>query len=243
MRKSISQILKNCGADAKIIKNDSRLSKFKVTDKKLTLEGIVRPNRYSITIKDDSGKVLGSENIQLKNSDDIESRITESLGTLKMLSNVYEDKKLVEEEEEFDDLDVEEEDDTIASNLEDGLDMLYDAIMDVGEQAESLTSLGDEDDAEQQNTILSLAGELYACAMDVQEYIEDLQKEAEEESDSDEDVDESISRNKARKSKYNNKTVINLLSITECMLRGKSDMKDIHKAIKDIKSELIVRGR
>lgn len=241
MRKSISQILKNCGADAKIIKNDSRLSKFKVTDKKLTLEGIVRPNRYSITIKDDSGKVLGSENIQLKNSEDIESRITESLGTLKMLSNVYEDKKLVEEEEEFDDLDVEEEDDTIASNLEDGLDMLYDAIMDVGEQAESLTSLGDEDDAEQQNTILSLAGELYACAMDVQEYIEDLQKEAEEEAE--EDVDESISRSKGRKSKYNTKTVINLLSITECMLRGKSDMKDIHKAIKDIKSELIVRGR
>jgi hypothetical protein len=240
MRKSISQILKNCGADAKIIKNDSRLSKFKVTDKKLTLEGIVRPNRYSITIKDDSGKVLGSENIQLKNSDDIESRITESLGTLKMLSNVYEDKKLVEEEEEeeFDDLEVEEEDDTIASNLEDGLDMLYDAIMDVGEQAESLTSLGDEDDAEQQNTILSLAGELYACAMDVQEYIEDLQKEAEEA-----DVDESISISKGRKSKYNTKTVINLLSITECMLRGKSDMKDIHKAIKDIKSELIVRGR
>ena len=239
MRKSISQILKNSGANAKIIKSESRMSKFKVIDKRLTLEGIVRPNRYSITIKDDSGKVLGNENITLKNSDDIENRIIESLGTLKMLSNVYEDKKLVEEEEDFDDLDVEEEDDTVASNLEDGLDMLYDAIMDVGEQAEALTSLGSEDDAEQQNTILSLAGELYACAMDVQEYIEDLQEEAAEE----EDVDESVSRSKERKSKYNAKTVINLLSITECMLRGKSDMKDIHKAIKDIKSELIVRGR
>lgn len=240
MRKSISQILKNCGADAKIIKNDGRLSKFKVTDKKLTLEGIVRPNRYSMTIKDDSGKVLGSANMALKNSDDIENRIKESLGTLNMISNVYEDKNLTEEEE-FDDVDMEEEDDTIASNLEDGLDMLYDSIMDVGEQAESLTSLGDDEDAEQQNTILSLAGELYACAMDVQEYIEDLQEEEEEEAE--EDVDESVSRNKARKSKYNNKTVINLLSITECMLRDRSDMRDIHKAIKDIKSELIVRGR
>lgn len=242
MRKSISQILKNCGAEAKIIKNDGRLSKFKVTDNKLTLEGIVRPNKYSMTIKDDSGKVLGSANMALKSPDDIENRIMESLGTLNMISNVYEDKNLTEEEE-FDDIDIEEEDDTIASNLEDGLDMLYDAIMDVGEQAESLTSLGDDEDAEQQNTILSLAGELYACAMDVQEYIEDLQEEAEEEAEEDEDVDESVSRNKVRKSKYDNKTVINLLSITECMLRDRSDMKDIHKAIKDIKSELIVRGR
>ena len=99
MRKSISKILKNCGADAKIIKNDGRLSKFKVTDKKLTLEGIVRPNKYSMTIKDDSGKVLGSANMALKSADDIENRIMESLGTLNMISNVYEDKNLTEEEE------------------------------------------------------------------------------------------------------------------------------------------------
>lgn len=238
MTKLIAQVFKSAGVNGKVSK-DTKNPRFKVVQNKLTLEGAVKRNRYVMEIKDNTGKVIDNVSVAIQNGNDVVNRLNESIETLKLLSTAYDNKKLVEEDEEFDNITVDEEDDEdVASSLEDGLQMLYDAILDVGEQAEALTDLADDSDAEQQNTIIGLAGELYACAIDVQEYIDDLVEEAQEEID---DVDESLNRKKMPK--VDVEKAVQFLSITENVLMKNPGMKDISRAIKDIKAELIIRGR
>ena len=237
MTKLIAQVFKSAGVNGKVSK-DTKNPRFKVVNNLLTLEGAVRRNRYIMEIKDNTGKVIDNVSVAIQNGNDVVNRLNESLETLKLLSTAYDNKKLVEEDEEFDNITIDDDDEDgvdTASSLEDGLQMLYDAILEVGEQAESLTDLADDSDAEQQNTIIGLAGELYSCAIDVQEYIDDLVEEEAE------DVDESIDRRKVSKDDVDK--AIQFLSITEHVLRKNPSMRDINKAIKDIRSELIVRGR
>lgn len=230
MNKFISKIFKSAGVEAKVSK-DSENPRFKVTENKLTLEGIIKNNKYTMKIKDDRGKEIDKLSVPVSNSNDIVNRINESVTTLKMISKAYDNKLLKEEEEEFDTVTVDENQ---PESLVDGLSQLYDSILDVAEQANSLTDLANEDDAEQVSEIIGFASSLYDCAIDVDEYKEDI-IDAE-----DEEVTESF--NKIKTSKGTGRQVINHLTMIESMLRKNKDMSDIAKAIKDIKSELIVRG-
>lgn len=232
MNKFISKIFKSAGVTAKVSK-DSENPRFKVTENKLTLEGVIRNNKYIMKIKDDKGKVIDNLSVSVSNSNDIVNRINESVTTLKMISKAYDNKILKEEDEEFDTVTVDENE---PESLVDGLENLYDSILDVAAQAEALSDLADENDAEQLNTLTSFCGSLYDCAIDVDEYKDDILEEQE----ADLDVSESFQRTKTSKGTV--RTVMTNLTMIESLLRKNKDLADIAKAVKDIKSELIVRG-
>jgi hypothetical protein len=88
MNKFIAKIFKSAGVDAKVSKSADN-PRFKVVENKLTLEGIVRPNRYMMTIKDNTGKQIDNLSLVVSNSNDIVNRINESINTLKLLSSAY----------------------------------------------------------------------------------------------------------------------------------------------------------
>ena len=180
MNKFIAKVLKCAGVNAKVSK-DSECPKFKVVENKLTLEGVVKNNRYVMSITDTTGKKIDNLSVLVKNSNDVVNRINESIQTLHFLSEQYNEQKLHEEDEEFDDVVVDEE---APTNIIDGLDELYDSILDVAEQAEALVDVADGEDAEQINTVIGIASSLYDCAIDVDDFKNDL-------SDDDDDLDDS----------------------------------------------------
>ena len=188
-----------------------------------------------MSITDKCGNVIDSTKISIRNTNDVVNRVNESITTLNMLSNVYDDKRLVEEDEEFDVVDPDEDFDE-PDNLVDGLDKLYSDILDVADSAEALTAVVDGDDAETLNNIIGITGSLYDVALDVDEFKEDLLPD---EDDEDEDVNESLRR---KVSKRNGSNAIKSLAIVENLLKGDKNLTDILTAVKDIKSELIVRG-
>lgn len=230
MNKFIAKVFKSAGVNAKVSK-DSENPRFKVTENQLTLEGVIKNDKYIMKIKDTKGKLIDNISVSVSNSNDIVNRINESINTLKMLSTAYDNRQLKEEAEEFDDVVVDENE---PDNLIDGLSNLYDAILDVAEQAESLCDLADEDDAEQLSNIIGFSSSLYDCAIDVDDYKEDVIEEQQEE------VEESYTRTKT--SRGSARKAIDNLILAESLLRKNKDTADIAKAIKDIKSELIVRG-
>ena len=236
MNKFISKIFKGAGVNAKVSK-DPKNPRFRVVENKLTLEGIVRPNRYTMTIKDNTGKQIDSLSVVINNSNDIVNRINESIQTLQMISKVYDKGKLVEEDEEFDTVTADEEvvEEETPGDIISGLSDVYEDVLDIAEKVQDLTELVDDTDAESINNIIGIASSLYDCAIDIEDFKFDLEPEEEE----DEDVSESLKR----KTKDNSiKSVISNLTMSESLLRGNKEMCDILKAIKDIKSELIVRG-
>jgi hypothetical protein len=232
MNRLIKQVFKKAGVNAKITR-DTENPKFKVTDGMLTLEGSVKDAVYSMKIKDIKGKTIDNISVSVKNTNDVVNRLSESLTTLHMLSETYSKNKLVEDDEdEFDDVVVDENE---PQDLVSGLEALYDGIMDVANQAESLVDLADSSDAEQLSQIIGFSSALYDCAMDIDDYIVET-------TDIDEDdMDESVNRRVRTSRGYVDKAISNL-TMCENLLRGSSNHKDILKAIKDIKSELIVRG-
>lgn len=238
MNKFISKIFKGAGVNAKVSK-DSKNPRFKVVENKLTLEGCVRPNRYTMSIKDNTGKEIDSLSVVIGNSNDVVNRINESIQTLQMLSKVYDQEKLVEEDEEFDTVTVDEEEEADTETPEDiitGLSDVYEDVLDIAEKVQDLTQLVDDTDAESINNIIGIASSLYDCAIDIEDFKFDLEPEEEE----DKDVSESFKKEKTSKGYV--RSVISNLTISESLLRGNSEFSDILKAIKDIKSELIVRG-
>lgn len=229
MNKFITKIFKSAGVNAKVSK-DSENPRFKVVENKLTLEGTVKPNRYTMKITDNTGKTLDNLSVVVSNSNDIVNRINESITTLKMLSSAYDNTKLVEEDEEFDVVDADEE---VAETLEDGLANVYQDILDVADKAENLVDLADNEDAEQLSDLISIASSLYACAIDVDEFIEDIKEEEEE-------MTEGVHR-RTKSSKGSIDKAISNITMAESLLRNTPGMKNIVLALKDIKSELIVR--
>ncbi len=229
MNKFITKIFKSAGVNAKVSK-DSENPRFKVVENKLTLEGTVKPNRYTMKITDNTGKTLDNLSVVVSNSNDIVNRINESITTLKMLSSAYDNTKLVEEDEEFDVVDADEE---VAETLEDGLANVYQDILDVADKAENLVDLADNEDAEQLSDLISIASSLYACAIDVDEFIEDIKEEEEE-------MTEGVYR-RTKSSKGSIDKAISNITMAESLLRNTPGMKNIVLALKDIKSELIVR--
>lgn len=228
MNKLFKQIFKKAGVNARV-SVDSNDPKFKVIENKLTLEGVVKNNTYSMTIKDTKGKVMDRLSVSVKNTNDVVNRINESLTTLKMISEAYDKKQLREEDEEFEDVIADEE----PADLMSGLGALYNSIMDTAEQAESLFDSADGGDAEQMITILGFSSALYDCANEVSEYAEELSEP--------DDVDEAFSRTMKKSKGFVNQAIDNL-SMCESLLKGCPEYKDVLRAVKDIKSELIVRG-
>ena len=230
MNKFIAKVLKSAGVNNAKVSKDNKNPRFKVVENKLTLEGIVKPNRYAMTIKDNTGKQIDKLSVVIQNSNDVVNRISESLQTLHLLSENYDSNLLKEEDEEFDEIVVDED---APANIIDGLDNLYDSILDVAEQAEALVDVADDNDAEQINAVIGLASSLYDCAIDVDDLKSDL-------IDEDEDIDEGLSR---VVSKSDVEKALNSLTMAESLLRKNRNYSDIYTAIKDIKSELIVRGK
>ena len=232
MNRLIKQVFKKAGVNAKITR-DTDNPKFKVTDGMLTLEGVVQDAVYSMTIKDIKGKTIDNISVPVRNTNDVVNRLSESLGTLHLLAETYSKNKLVEDDEdEFDDVVVDEIE---PQDLVGGLESLYDGIMDVAGQAESLVDYADGSDAEQISTIIGFASSLYDCALDIDAYVVEVTGVDEE------DIDESVQRKTKTSRGYVSKAIDNL-TMCENLLRGSANHKDILKAIKDIKSELIVRG-
>ena len=232
MNRLIKQVFKKAGVNAKITR-DTDNPKFKVTDGMLTLEGVVQDAVYSMTIKDIKGKTIDNISVPVRNTNDVVNRLSESLGTLHLLAETYSKNKLVEDDDdEFDDVVVDENE---PQDLVGGLESLYDGIMDVAGQAESLVDYADGSDAEQISTIIGFASSLYDCAMDIDDYVVEVTGADEE------DIDESVQRKTKTSRGYVSKAIDNL-TMCENLLRGSANHKDILKAIKDIKSELIVRG-
>lgn len=232
MNRLIKQVFKKAGVNAKITR-DTDNPKFKVTDGMLTLEGVVQNAVYSMTIKDIKGKTIDNISVPVRNTNDVVNRLSESLGTLHLLAETYSKNKLVEDDDdEFDDVVVDENE---PQDLVGGLNSLYDGIMDVAGQAESLVDYADGSDAEQISTIIGFASSLYDCAMDIDDYVVEVTGADEE------DIDESVQRKAKTSRGYVSKAIDNL-TMCENLLRGSANHKDILKAIKDIKSELIVRG-
>jgi hypothetical protein len=236
MNKFIAQIFKSAGVDAKVSK-DERNPRFRVRDGKLTLEGFVGRNKYSMTISDNTGKTIDSLSVSIDNSNDVVNRVNESISTLKLLSKAYDSKKLVEEDEEFDtisaDDEIEVEDETDPGDIVDGLGELYDKIVDVAEFADNLLDLVEPDDAELKSTVIGFSSKLYDCAIDADDLISDLTED---------EMEESVSRG-VRAKKSDVEKVIDALTISESLLRKDKRFSSITTAIKDIKAELVLRGR
>ena len=227
MNKLISQVMRKAGFNAKVSKDPSN-PKFKVVDNKLTLEGKISKGKYTMEIKDNKGKLIDNLSVSIDNQNDVVNRLNESLNTLRMLSSAYDRTKLIEEDEEYDTVSV---DDDVPESLEDGLSSLYDSIMDVAEQADELTDLVSGTDAEQLSTLISFSSALYDVAIDIDDYYTDL-------TGSDE-VDESVSR---KPSKTDKQRIVDALTIAESITRKSKDLTDIRTALRDIRTELTRRG-
>lgn len=236
MNAFITKVFKSAGIEAKVSK-DTKNPRFRVRDNKLTLEGVVRDNKYSMKIADNTGRVIDSLVVRVDNTNDVANRINESINTLKMLSKVYDQHKLVEEDEEFDTVTPEDDivddvDEVGPANLVDGLRELYDKIMEVAEFSETLSDLADNDDAETFSQLISFSSSLYDTAIDVDDYISDLEPE--------EDID--VEENVERPAKTDIQKLMSNLTMAESVARKNKKLADIRTALKDIKSEIIARG-
>ena len=227
MNKIVSKILKNAGVKAQIT-NDSKNPRFRVVDGSLRLEGVVSINKYSMKIKDTKGKSIDSLEVNIKNSNDITNRISESLETLHKLSPVYDKHVKITEDEDFEDLP--EESDV---PIEEGLINFYNKLLDLANSAKNLSNSLPENDAEGRCTIVGFVSALYDLAIDVDDYRSEFVEEDEDE------VDESLARTSHKKAIQK---VIENLNNAEITLAGHRSLNDIKIAIRDIKSELTVRS-
>ena len=232
MKKLIQQVLKSAGVSGKVAK-DSTVPRFRVYDNKLTLEGVIKGNKYSMKITDNRGKEVDTLSVSISDSNSLVNRINESIDTLKMLSKVYDNTKLVEEDEEFDTVSADEEaaDESTPGTLEDGLAQLYAQIIQVAESVQALKDLVSYDDAETLSTLISFESGLYDTAIDVDDFLSDLMPEEEEA------VEES-----AKVSKTNKQRVLENLSVSAALIKKDKSLSDIYTALRDIKAELVVRG-
>ena len=186
MNKIITKVLKESNVDAKITK-DINNPKFRVVNNKLTLEGIVKNNTYSMTIKDVKGVVIDELSVNITNGNDLINRVNESINTLNKLSPIYDNQAKLTEDEEFEEI-PEAEPGDIKGALN-ALNSVYDTLMNLAEEVDRITGYYDDDEAEDKNQIISYVAALYDLAMDISDYREDKIEEMRE--DEEEDTNES----------------------------------------------------
>lgn len=231
----ITKALKESNVDAKINRN-SKTPKFRVVNNKLTLEGVVSDSTYSMQIKDVKGDIIDELTVNIKDGNDVVNRINESINTLDKLSPIYDAQMKLKEDEEFEELPQAEPGD-IKGALR-ALDDVYNAIMDLAEKVDAISDYYDNDDIEGKNNIIAYVGALYDVAMDISDYREDKIEELSEDSDA---QNESIQPRKSAKNSAN--VALNNVTVAEAMLRGHKEYKDIQRALRNIKNELVIRNK
>lgn len=234
MDKLVRKILKESGVTAKINSNNSNKPKFRIVNNKLTLEGIVTKTDYSMTIKDPRGKIVDSLTVAISNGNDIANRINESITTLNALSPIYDKQVSLKEEEDFEEIPDIQPGDT--NGLINQLDEIYTSIMDLASKVSKFTDYLDEDDVEGANEIIGISSSLYDVALDISDYSEDV-----EDTLLKGNVQEHFKPLKTEK--YVIKNVINNLTEAQVLLKGHKNLITINNAIKDIKSDLVLRSK
>ena len=234
MNKIVTKVLKESNVEAKITK-DINNPKFRVVNNKLTLEGIVKNNTYSMTIKDVKGAVIDELSVNLSNGNDLINRIHESINTLNKLSPIYDNQIKLKEEEEFEEL-PEAEPGDIRGALT-ALEGIYNAVMDLAEQVDKITDYYDDDEAEDKNQIISYVATLYDLAMDISDYREDKIEEMQEAK-----ADKTNENYKPRKSfKSSCNKALDNITIAEASIRGHKELRDIQQVLKNVRTELSLR--
>lgn len=232
--KLITKILKESNVDAKITK-DVDSPKFRVLNNKLTLEGIYKNNKYAMKIKDVKGDIIDELSVDITNGNDLVNRINESINTLNMLSPIYDSRVKIQEDEEFEEL-PEAEPGDIRGALG-ALQGIYDKLMDLAEEVDKITDYYEEDEAEDKSQIVSYVATIYDLAMDISDYredkIEELQEEAEEK------TNESVKPRKTARTSCSK--AINNITVAEAFLKGHKEYEDVHKILKNIRTELELR--
>lgn len=234
MNKLIRKVLKESNVEAKI-SNNGNVNKFKVIDNNLTLEGVIKGNNYSMSIKDKKGNVIDSVSSTVSNSNDVVNRMNESITTLKQLSPVYDKQLKLQEDEEFEDIPEAEPGDLDGAINE--LNVIYDKLMDFADDMANVGNYFEEDDAENKNKVTSFVGAIYDIAMDTGDFVDDIVESMEDE----EGVTESVQPRKSLK--YATKMAINNITIAESLLRGHKSMDSVRNVLRDIKAELIVNNK
>ena len=139
----VTKVLKESNVDAKITK-DAHNPKFRVTNNKLTLEGLVKNSTYSMKITDTKGSVIDELSVAINNGNDLVNRINESINTLNKLSPIYDNQLKLKEDEEFEEIPEAEPGDTIGAL--NALNGVYDALMDLAEQVDGITDYFEDDE-------------------------------------------------------------------------------------------------
>ena len=234
--KLITKILKESNVDAKITK-DMDAPKFRVTNNKLTLEGVYRNNKYSMKIKDVKDTIIDELSVDITNGNDLVNRINESISTLNKLSPIYDSHVKIQEDEEFEEL-PEAEPGDIKGALS-ALQGIYNALMDLAEQTDKISDYYEEDEAEDKSQIVSYVAALYDLAMDISDYREDKIEEMQEEAEELASANESVKPRRTVKTSCSN--AISNITIAEAMLRGHKEYTDIQKVLKNVRTELELR--
>lgn len=241
MDKLITKILRESGTNARITK-DSKKPKFRVTDNKLTLEGIVTNKKYSMKIVNEKGDIIDELSVAVNDGNDIANRINESINTLHKLSPIYDNQVKLKEDEEFEDLPEAEPGDKKGAIH--ALTDIYNTLMNLAESTKKISDYYEEDDVKNRDEIISFVSSIYDVAIDIDKFIEDIVEELESEA---EELANSQVESFKRKPKLSSKTAIrnalNSITMAEAYLQNQTTLSDIKNAVKDIKAELTLRGK
>ena len=231
MNKLVTKILKESGVDAKITRDNKR-PKFRVRNGQLTLEGIVSSSKYTMKITDTKGDIIDELSVSVKDANDIVNRINESILTLNKLSPIYDNQIKLKEDEEFEEIpDVEPGDIKGALNA---ITVVRDNIMDLADNTDQILDYYDDKDVEDKQEITGFVAALYDLAIDMDEYKEDKIEELNA------PKEESFKVKKSSKSA--SRIALEHITIAQASLKGQPGCESLYNALKDIKSELTVRG-
>lgn len=231
MNKLVTKILKESGVDAKITRDNKR-PKFRVKNGQLTLEGIVSSSKYTMKITDTKGDIIDELSVSVKDGNDIVNRINESILTLNKLSPIYDNQIKLKEDEEFEEIpDVEPGDIKGALNA---ITVVRDNIMDLADNTDQILDYYDDEDVEDKQEITGFVAALYDLAIDMDEYKEDKIEELNA------PKEESFKVKKSSKSA--SRIALEHITIAQASLKGQLGCESLYNALKDIKSELTVRG-
>jgi hypothetical protein len=231
MNKLVTKILKESGVDAKITRDNKR-PKFRVKNGQLTLEGIVSSSKYTMKITDTKGDIIDELSVSVKDGNDIVNRINESILTLNKLSPIYDNQIKLKEDEEFEEIpDVEPGDIKGALNA---ITVVRDNIMDLADNTDQILDYYDDEDVEDKQKITGFVAALYDLAIDMDEYKEDKIEELNA------PKEESFKVKKSSKSA--SRIALEHITIAQASLKGQPGCESLYNALKDIKSELTVRG-
>lgn len=249
----VESALKNSNMNYKMLKNNSNgSSNFMVECKTVKIYGAVTNEKYKWQIKKNDNTIIDESECSIKNTDDVINRIYETINTGNKLSKYVEACNTARKEylkpgfiTEDDEEDKEDKRQLLLSDEEfeepvsDEFDVqtaLDDIIQRSVELATDLIGVIDalpENDIENKEDLIGLAGNFYGMADDIDDVIDELYPE--------DDLEEGCKKTKKRKTLTDNKKIINKISEASILMRNNPNYKEIREALKLIKSELVLR--